>query len=291
MPPGPTAPGSPTRRAGASTTPHLTPSSACAISPSVTGPDPGGGHVSESQQARVQAQFGPSAAAYVKSPGHAAGPDLEQLIAWGRKRGAARVLDIATGGGHTALAFSRFTPSVVAVDVTLPMVQAAREFVTAEGAAGGGLLGPDVEALPLPRRALRTRTLPPPAPHFPALLPALRQVARVLRAGGSFLVEDIQGHDDEDAAAFILEVERRRDPSHVRAFRHLEWTAFLRAAGLTVIDESGMSKVRAWDDWTRRSRMTPAAKADLEAYVLAAPAPCRRALSLPLARGRLGPLH
>jgi len=45
----------------------------------------------------VQAQFGLSAAAYVKSPGHAAGPDLEQLIAWGKKRGAARVLDIATG--------------------------------------------------------------------------------------------------------------------------------------------------------------------------------------------------
>src|SRR6266851_3642612 len=137
MTPRPTAPGSSTRRAGASTSPRSTPSSSCAISPSVTGPDPGGGHVSESQQARVQAQFGPSAA-------------------------------------H----------------------------------------------------------------HFPALLPALRQVARVLRAGGSFLVEDIQGHDDEDAAAFILEVERRRDPSHVRAFRHLEWTAFLRAAGLTVIDES-----------------------------------------------------
>ena len=69
--------------------------------------------MSESQQARVQAQFGPSAAAYVASPGHAAGPDLERLIAWGKKRGAARVLDIATGGGHTALAFARFTPSVV----------------------------------------------------------------------------------------------------------------------------------------------------------------------------------
>ena len=51
--------------------------------------------MSESQQARVQAQFGSSAAAYVASAGHAAGPDLEWLVAWGRKRGAARVLDIA----------------------------------------------------------------------------------------------------------------------------------------------------------------------------------------------------
>lgn len=243
--------------------------------------------MSESQQARVQAQFGPSAAAYVKSPGHAGGPDLEQLIAWGKKRGAARVLDIATGGGHTALAFARFTPSVVAIDVTLPMVRAAREFVTAEGAEGVRFLAADVEALPFRDGTFGTVTCRTAAHHFPALLPALRQVARVLRPGGSFLVEDIQGHDDEEASAFILEVERRRDPSHVRAFRHLEWTAFLRAAGLTVIDEGGMSKVRAWDDWTRRSRMTVAAKAELEAFVLAAPARCREAFDFHIEGGRI----
>ena len=90
--------------------------------------------MSEQQKAQVRAQFGPSAAAYVTSAGHATGPDLEQLLAWGRKRGAARVLDIATGGGHTALAFSRFTPSVVAVDLTLPMLRAAREFAAAQPA-------------------------------------------------------------------------------------------------------------------------------------------------------------
>jgi SAM-dependent methyltransferase len=243
--------------------------------------------MSESQQARVQAQFGPSAAAYVKSPGHAGGPDLDQLVAWGKRRGATRVLDIATGGGHTALAFSRFTPSVVAVDVTLPMVQAAREFVTAEGGAGVRFLGADVESLPFRDGAFGTVTCRTAAHHFPALLPALRQVARVLRAGGSLLAEDILGHDDEEASGFIREVERRRDPSHVRAFRQLEWTAFLRAAGLTVMDEVIMTKVRTWDDWTRRSRMTPSAKAELEAFVLAAPAPCRDAFDFRIDGGRI----
>jgi ubiquinone/menaquinone biosynthesis C-methylase UbiE len=243
--------------------------------------------MSESQQARVQAQFGPSATAYVKSPGHAAGPDLDQLVAWGKRRGAARVLDIATGGGHTALAFARFTPSVVAIDVTLPMVRAAREFVTAEGATRVRFLGADVESLPFRDGAFGTVTCRTAAHHFPALLPALRQVARVLRAGGSLLAEDILGHDDEAASAFILEVERRRDPSHVRAFRQLEWTAFLRAAGLTVMDEVIMTKVRAWDDWTRRSRMTPTAKAELEAFVLAAPARYRDAFDFRIDGGRI----
>ena len=243
--------------------------------------------MSESQQARVQAQFGPSAAAYVASPGHAAGPDLEQLIAWGKKRGAARVLDIATGGGHTALAFARFTPSVVALDVTVPMVQAARAFVAAAGAPGVRFLGADVEALPFRDRSFGTVTCRTAAHHFPSLLPALREVARVLRPGGSLLAEDIMGHDEEEAAGFMLEVERRRDPSHVRSFRQIEWTAFLRAAGLTVMDEAIMPKVRTWEDWTRRSRMAPAAKAELEAFVLAAPAACREAFDFRIEGGRI----
>ena len=243
--------------------------------------------MSESQQARVQAQFGPSAAAYVASPGHAAGPDLEQLIAWGKKRGAARVLDIATGGGHTALAFARFTPSVVALDVTVPMVQAARAFVAAAGVPGVRFLGADVEALPFRDRSFGTVTCRTAAHHFRSLLPALREVARVLRPGGSLLAEDIMGHDEEEAAGFMLEVERRRDPSHVRSFRQIEWTAFLRAAGLTVMDEAIMPKVRTWEDWTRRSRMAPAPKAELEAFVLAAPAACREAFDFRIEGGRI----
>ena len=235
----------------------------------------------------MQAQFGPSAAAYVTSAGHAAGPDLEWLLAWGRKRGAARVLDIATGGGHTALAFSRFTPSVVAMDVTLPMLQAARRFVNDAGAPGVHFVGADVEALPFRDGSFGTVTCRIAAHHFPALLPALRQVARVLRPGGSVLVEDILGHDDETASAFIREVERRRDPSHVRAYRQIEWTAFLRAAGLTVLDEAVMSKVRPWDEWTRRTRMTPEARTDLEGLVLAAPPHCREAFEFRVEDGRI----
>jgi hypothetical protein len=112
-------------------------------------------------------------------------------------------------------------------------------------------------------------------------------VARVLRRGGSFLVEDILGHDDVEAAAFILEVERRRDPSHVRAFRQLEWTAFLRAAGLTVIDEAVLRKARRWEEWTARSRMSPEAKTALERFVLEAPAACRAAFDFEIESGRI----
>lgn len=243
--------------------------------------------MSESQRARVRGQFGPSAAAYVASAGHAGGPDLEQLLAWGRRRAAARVLDIATGGGHTAVAFSRFTASVIAVDLTLPMLRAAQDFAAREGAHGVRFLAADVEALPFRESSFGTVTCRIAAHHFAALLPALREVARVLRPGGSLLVQDILGQDDEDLAAFILEVERRRDPSHVRAYRQLEWIAFLRAAGLTVIDEAVMTRRRPWEEWTGRMRMAPPERAALEAFVLAAPARCREAFDFTIEAGRV----
>jgi len=238
-------------------------------------------------KSQVQAQFGASAEAYVESQGHAAGDDLEWLLSRGRQRGAARVLDIATGGGHTARGFADFTPTVVATDLTEPMLRAARKFILGEGKAAVRFLAADADALPFKDASFGVVTCRIAAHHFPELLPAVRQVSRVLRPGGSFLVEDILGHEEPDLARFILEVEKRRDPSHVRSFRQIEWTAFLRAVGLTVIDETILPKVRVWDDWTGRMRMTPEARRDLDRFVLDAPAPCREAFDFKLDGDRI----
>ena len=243
--------------------------------------------MSDPHKARVQAQFGGSAEAYVQSPGHAAGADLDTLITWGRKRGARAVLDIATGGGHTAAAFGAFTPLVVSTDLTKAMVRAARGLAAARGLGGVRFAIADADALPFKEASFGVVTCRIAAHHFPALLPPLRQIARVLEPGGSFLVQDILGHEDEDAAAFILEIEKRRDPSHVRSIPRREWEAFLRAAGLTIIDETVLPKVRPWEEWTTRTRMTPAAKAELERVVLEAPARYRDAFSFVTEGGRV----
>ena len=190
-------------------------------------------------------------------------------------------------GGHTALAFAGFTPAVVATDLTLPMLAAARRFIVGQGVAGVHFVAADVDALPFADESFGVVTCRIAAHHFPELLPAVRQVARVLRRGGSFLVQDILGHDDPELSAFILEVEKRRDPSHVRSFRQLEWTAFLRATGLTVIDEAILEKVRVWEDWTARSRMSREARAALDRFILDAPARCREAFQFKLDGDRI----
>ena len=238
--------------------------------------------MSDTQTSRVQRQFGASAPDYVTSPGHASGTDLECLVSWGRALAPPRVLDIATGGGHTAVAFAALAPRVVALDVTEPMLRAARQFAQSRH-LGLEFVAGDVDALPVRDATFDVVTCRTAAHHFASVARAVREVARVLRPGGSLLLQDILGHDDPDCAAFLLEVEQRRDRSHVRSYRAVEWKAFLRAAGLTIIDQAIVPKVRPWEEWTTRMRMTPEARRDLDRFVCDAPARCRAAFEFQIA--------
>ncbi len=236
---------------------------------------------------KVQEQFGAVAAAYVTSPGHAAGDDLAQIVAWGRALAPTRALDLATGGGHTALALAPIARQVTAYDVTEPMLRAARGFLRERGAGSAAFVAGDVHALPFRDDAFDVVTCRIAAHHFADVGAAVREVRRVLRPGGSFLLQDILGHDDGEAAAFVTEVERRRDPSHVRAYRAVEWKAFLRAAGLTMMDSTVVAKGRPWDEWTTRTRMTPEARRELEGFVRDAPERCRAAFDFRVVEGRV----
>jgi ubiquinone/menaquinone biosynthesis C-methylase UbiE len=242
--------------------------------------------VSGSQAERIQAQFGGSAAAYVVSPGHAGGDDLETLVAWGRPLRPARVLDVATGAGHTAIAFASFAGRVAALDLTEPMLRAARDFAHRRGADVTFVAG-DVERIPFRSGSFDVVTCRIAPHHFADVPAAVREVARLLRTGGVFLLQDILGHDDAECAAFVLEVERRRDPTHVRAYRAIEWRSFLEAAGLTVLEETVRSKTRPWEEWTTRTRMTPEARQALDRFVRAAPERCRAAFDFALDGDRI----
>src|SRR5262249_11205726 len=247
--------------------------------------------MTDAQVRRVQAQFGASAQAYVASPLHAAGEGLERLLAWGAARRADRVLDVATGGGHTALAFASGVRRVVAYDLTESMLAAARAYVRARGAANVEFVAGDAGALPFRDESFDVVTCRTAAHHFGDVAGAVRQIHRVLRPGGSLLLQDILGHDDAEASAFILEVEKRRDPSHVRSYRAAEWKAFLRAAGLTVMEDSLVWKLREWTEWTSRMRMTAEARRDLEDFVRRAPERCRAAFECRLRPAGLAPAN
>ncbi|MBO0690599.1 MAG: methyltransferase domain-containing protein [Candidatus Dormibacteraeota bacterium] len=247
---------------------------------------------SEEQKELARARFGPAAGSYVTSTMLAEGGELPRMLELARLTGAERVLDIATGGGHTALAFAPHVREVVATDLTPAMVEAAARHLARQGATNVRCEVADAESLAYAEAEFDVVTARFAPHHFPDPGRFCREVARVLRPGGRFVLFDNMAPEDDELDAFLQRFERWRDPSHVRAHRPSEWRAMLEASGLTVEELGPLErKVYQFDDWTARQGMDPQAKQDLERWLLAAPPACAEFFRITAAGGRVQALE
>src|SRR5436190_1647078 len=98
----------------------------------------------------IQDRFGAAAHGYVIAPGFARGDDLRRLVELAKLRGDEQVLDVATGGGHTALAFAPHVREVLATDLTAQMLEAAELYARDRGVTNVRFERADAEALPFP---------------------------------------------------------------------------------------------------------------------------------------------
>lgn len=224
-------------------------------------------------KARVQAQFGATAQGYVQSATHASGDDLTRMVELSGVTASSRVLDVATGGGHTALAFAPHAGQVVASDLTEPMLQAAQAFIQSKGHQNVSFVTADAEALPFADGEFDIVTCRIAPHHFPEIRKFAREVARVLKPGGRFVLVDSVVPADPELDAFINGVEVLRDPTHVRSYTEAEWRSFVEAAGLTVQHTEVHLKKHNFPDWVARAKMPAEAAAELtERYLNASPA-------------------
>ena len=231
-------------------------------------------------KARVQAQFAAAAEQYVTSATHAAGDDLEQLVAWAEGGPDRTALDVATGGGHTALALSPYFGRVVASDLTEPMLRSAEDFVRGQGVGNVEFRRADAEDLPFPDASFDLVSCRIAPHHFADVGRFVAEVARVLQPGGCFLLEDSIAPDDEAAAALLNRAEALRDSTHVRSLRAPEWRQVLADAGLTVEAERTFRKPHPFASWLDRAKTPVGARAAIEALFRDAPAPARAALAV-----------
>ena len=107
-----------------------------------------------------------------------------------RRRGPARVLDLATGTGDFARAAGRLDPGrVVGVDVAIDMVRIARaKLGDAASGRGPDLMAGDAEMLPFRDRSFDLVTVAFGARNFGSLGAGLAEAERVLRSGGEVIV-------------------------------------------------------------------------------------------------------
>jgi SAM-dependent methyltransferase len=237
---------------------------------------------------RAQAQFAGAAERYVSGAILAEGGELARLVELARLRGRERVLDVATGGGHTALAFAPHVGEVVATDLTAAMLDAAAGHLAARGVGNVSFELADAEALPYGDDEFDVVTVRFAPHHFPRPQRFAAEAARVLRPQGRLLMFDNMAPEDAELDAFMNRFEAWRDPSHFRAHRSSEWQAMLAAAGLVVeAADPLVRKPYPFEDWTARQRLPAAERDALERWLLAAPARCAEFFRVRVEEGRV----
>jgi len=225
-------------------------------------------------KSRVQAQFGAHAAAYVHATNFRQGVTLHALVEAVSPQSGQRALDVATGGGHTALALARRGLWVVAGDLTAPMLRAAREHIAAQAVRGTVHYAQlDAEALPFPEGAFDVATCRVAPHHFPHVARFVRELARVVRLGGTVGVVDIVTPPHPKTARYINAFERLRDPSHIWAYSVAEWEGFFSDAGLSLTHSELFDTRHQLSTWAQRMGRDTPTTLRLAAMLRQAPSP------------------
>jgi ArsR family transcriptional regulator len=108
-----------------------------------------------------------------------------------------RVADVGTGTGILALELARLGLSVVAVDHSPRMLDAARAKLAEAGVVGVDLRRGEASALPLADAEVDAAVAHMVLHYLPSPGDAIREMARVVRPGGAVVVVDFVRHEHE----------------------------------------------------------------------------------------------
>jgi ubiquinone/menaquinone biosynthesis C-methylase UbiE len=233
--------------------------------------------MTEDAHRRNREQYAAVAANYATSASHAGGDDL----AWFGSRAASvapgTAVDVACGGGFSTRALAAAGHTVLATDLTPESVQAARAALDAprvRWAVGAA------ERLPLRTESVNVLGCRIAPHHFADIARFVDEVARVLVPGGLFLLVDTTVPEDEALAAWLDDVERRRDPSHGRSWPPSRWRAVVTGARLTVEETQLYRKRHELTPWLERSGCVGNAAEDVRRRFREAPGAARDAYDI-----------
>jgi len=210
------------------------------------------------QPAVVAQQFGNTANAYLTSAVHAQGADLTML----RELAAALpkrpvVLDLGCGAGHASFAVAPAAESVTAYDLSHEMLAVVEKAARECGHDNLRTQQGNVASLPFADASMCMVVTRFSAHHWLDVPAALREVKRVLKPRGVFVVIDITAPESPLHDTTLQAVELLRDGSHVRDYRPSEWARMLSDAGFKHQQVQGWKLQMKFDEWTARMR-TPA---------------------------------
>ncbi|MDA8194044.1 MAG: class I SAM-dependent methyltransferase [Thermaerobacter sp.] len=185
-------------------------------------------------------------AAYRVSRAHARGADLDTLASAMAPLTGTRVLDVATGTGHTALRLAAQGAAVTGLDPSPAMLREAEALARQGTVAVTWMIG-TAEHLPFAAAAFERVTCRRAAHHFTDIAQFLQEARRVLVPGGWIGISDMTA--PADAIGHLNTLERLRDPSHRQALTREQWQTSLHSAGFCEISAEPSTEPMSWQQW------------------------------------------
>ena len=219
----------------------------------------------------IQQQFGAHANDYVTSDVHARGESLARLVELTQPQRDWIVLDVATGAGHTALAFAPHVARVVATDLTPQMLVAAQKLAAERGVTNIEFKPADAQALPFDDHTFDLVTNRIALHHYPDARKAIEEMARVCKRGGIVALTDNIVPPDKVAAGAINHFEKLRDPSHNWEYPVARLEASFADTKLQVEHSESFSKEMEFEPWADRTSASAETKTKLRKMLLNAP--------------------
>lgn len=227
----------------------------------------------------ARAQFDRQAHRYNETWAAWSDETLARMVALADPQPTWDALDVATGGGFTALAFARHVASVVGTDIAPRMLEQAALRAEREGVANVRWVEAPAESMPFPDASFDLVTVRIAPHHFVDVDAFLAEVRRVLRPGGVFVLGDTTVPDDDpEAAAWQNGVEKERDPSHIANLSPRVWAELAGRAGLNVeVCEFREAAIAIqFDTWIETAGCDPERAARVRERFASAPESARR---------------
>ncbi|MGA5654479.1 class I SAM-dependent methyltransferase [Rahnella contaminans] len=202
----------------------------------------------------VDKQFGSQAQNYLTSAVHSQGADLQRLAVLLAPFPDAQVIDLGCGAGHASFVAARAVKNVIAYDLSAQMLevvaQAAKDKQLENITTQQGV----VESLPFASVSADIIISRYSAHHWHDVGLALREVARVLKPGGKFIMMDVVSPGHPLLDIYLQTVEVLRDTSHVRNYSPGEWLEMASGAGLIAGEVTTDRLVLEFTSWIARMR-------------------------------------
>jgi ubiquinone/menaquinone biosynthesis C-methylase UbiE len=186
----------------------------------------------ESQKKVILDQFTKQASPFASAAAMRDKRALELLLASTNAGAQDTVLDVACGPGIVVCAFAEVTRHATGIDLVPAMIEQAQSLQQERGLKNVSWKVADVYVLPYADASFSIVTSRYAFHHLENPRGVLSEMKRVCKPGGKVALVDVTASEDPRKAEGFNQMEKLRDPSHVRALPLSEMEGLFHEVGL-----------------------------------------------------------